>query len=105
MKPNTRNAETITKLIWLLSQVTADDAIRAEKFTKLLEHGRELENAGHADIVNCDDMDTFDKAVFARVYRKHAQRHLIKSMDWILLYYSCCRFMRATVFAYLHSKN
>ncbi len=81
LQPNTLRADVIDKLIWLMSQVTVDDQIRAQRFSKLVAQGREMEDAGYRDIVTDTTLDDEDKKTLADVYKKHAQRHLIRPMS------------------------
>ena len=81
LQPNTLRADVIDKLIWLMSQVTVDDQIRAQRFSKLVAQGREMEDAGYRDIVTDTTLDDEDRQTLADVYKKHAQRHLIRPMS------------------------
>ena len=81
LQPNTLRADVIDKLIWLMSQVTVDDQIRAQRFSQLVAQGREMEDVGYRDIVTDTTLDDEDKKTLADVYKKHAQRHLIRPMS------------------------
>lgn len=81
LQPNTLRADVIDKLIWLMSQVTVDDQLRAQRFSKLVAQGREMEDVGYRDIVTDTTLDDEDRKTLADVYKKHAQRHLIRPMS------------------------
>lgn len=81
LQPNVLNAETIDKLIFLLTQVTWDDIARARNLKKLVSQGRELEDAGYYDIVNDPALAEEDKAVLSSAYLKYAIEPLIQPMS------------------------
>ncbi len=81
LQPNTLRADVIDKLIWLMSQVTVDDQIRAQRFSNLVAQGREMEDAGYRDIITDTTLSDDDRQTLADVYKKHAQRHLIRPMS------------------------
>ena len=81
LQPNVLNAKTIDEIIWLLSQATHDDRQRAHDFRELVAQGREMEDAGYADIINDPLLSEEDREEFAAVYKQYAQQHLIKPMS------------------------
>jgi 3'-phosphoadenosine 5'-phosphosulfate sulfotransferase (PAPS reductase)/FAD synthetase len=87
LQPNTLNAVTIDKLLWLLSQVTHDEINRASNFAKLVSKGLEMQDLGYADIINDDSMTVLDKAEMALAYRTYAVRPLITPMSLELSLY------------------
>jgi 3'-phosphoadenosine 5'-phosphosulfate sulfotransferase (PAPS reductase)/FAD synthetase len=87
LQPNTLDAETIDKLLWLLSQVTHDESIRAENFKQLVAQGRELEDVGYADIINDSSMSDLDRDEMASAYREYAVVPLIAPMSLELALY------------------
>ncbi|MDC8832986.1 phosphoadenosine phosphosulfate reductase domain-containing protein [Alteromonas gilva] len=87
LQPNVLNAQTIDKLIWLLSQATWDDDIRAEEFRNLVAQGREMEDPGYADIINDSTLDDRDRAEMAKVYKDYAVNPLISPMSLELAIY------------------
>lgn len=89
LQPNVLKSEVIEKIIWLLSQATADDFARAKHFTALVKDGREIEDPGYADIINDTSMEAEDRNILAAAYKEFAQQHLIKPMSLdIALYLS-----------------
>lgn len=87
LQPNTLNAETIDKLLWLLSQATHDEIHRANRFKHLVSFGREMEDEGYADIINDESMTSLDREAMASAYLEFAQIPLIKPMSLELALY------------------
>jgi 3'-phosphoadenosine 5'-phosphosulfate sulfotransferase (PAPS reductase)/FAD synthetase len=81
LQPNVLNAETIDKILWLLSQATWDEQERAKKFSRLVSQGREMEDEGYADIINDPLLDEEDRAEMAHVYYQYATKPLIEPMS------------------------
>lgn len=87
LQPNVLNAQTIDKLMFLLSQATWDDAIRAQTFRDLVEQGKEMDDEGYADIMNDENLAEKDRLALAEVYKKYAQENLIQPMSFELATY------------------
>jgi|TARA_R110000772_G_scaffold55740_2_gene127185 3'-phosphoadenosine 5'-phosphosulfate sulfotransferase (PAPS reductase)/FAD synthetase len=88
LQPNVLNAESLEKLIFLLSQVTCDDYFRAKKFKALVDAGQDLMlDEGYADIVQDSSLDEKDRAVLLEAYTSYAQKHLIRPMSYELAVY------------------
>ena len=81
LQPNMLDAETIDKLLWLLCQATHDDLIRAEKFRDLVATGRDLEDAGYADIMNDSTMTDLERYEMASAYKQYAVEPLVSPMS------------------------
>lgn len=89
LQPNVMRSEILEKLIWYMTQITFEDQIRAERFTSLVEQGKELQDAGYRDIMTDPLLNEDDRTVLAEAYLEQAQHHLIKPMTLeIALYLS-----------------
>jgi DNA sulfur modification protein DndC len=81
LQPNVLNAETLDKILWLLSQATWDEQNRAKKFASLVSQGREMEDEGYADIMSDPLLDPEDRDEMAYVYKEFATSPLIEPMS------------------------
>lgn len=81
LQPNVLNAQTLDKLIWLLTQVTFDEQLRADQFASLVSKGKEMEDPGYRDILTDSDMDLEDRMEMAAMYKRYAVKPLLKPMS------------------------
>ncbi len=81
LQPNVLNAETLDKLIWLLTQVTFDEQLRAARFATLVSQGKEMEDPGYLDILTDSEMDLEDRMEMAAMYKRYAVKPLLKPMS------------------------
>lgn len=81
LMPNVLKAEYLDMGIQLLTQVSVDDEIRANRFRRLKALGREQEDPGYKSIFADDSLTGQDQQAFAQAYYQFADQQLINPMS------------------------